>query len=99
MKTGCSILSSVLLISSLCAPAMAQQSAEAPPLVKEINNGNWLPQKEAEDLRDELYYQRHSRLHDHAARAGASAATHRRAARGQAAQVFNRHRLAAPPEP
>lgn len=29
-----------------------------PPLVKQINNGNWLPQKEAEDLRDELYYQR-----------------------------------------
>jgi hypothetical protein len=37
---------------------MAQESAEAPPLVKQINDGNWLPQKEAEDLRDELYYQR-----------------------------------------
>jgi hypothetical protein len=32
-------------------------------------------------------------------RAGASAATRRRAARGQAAQVFDRHRQAAPPEP
>jgi hypothetical protein len=31
---------------------------EAPPLVKQINNGNWLPQQEAEALRDELFYQR-----------------------------------------
>jgi hypothetical protein len=38
-------------------PANAQQPA-APPLVQQLNNGNWLPQKEAEDLRDELYYQR-----------------------------------------
>ena len=28
------------------------------PLVKELNNGNWLPQNEAEALRDELFYQR-----------------------------------------
>jgi hypothetical protein len=26
--------------------------------VKQLNNGNWLPQKEAEALRDELFYQR-----------------------------------------
>ncbi|MGC4013458.1 MAG: DUF1254 domain-containing protein [Luteolibacter sp.] len=34
--------------------------AEAPmsPLMKQLNNGNWLPQEEAESLRDELYYQR-----------------------------------------
>ena len=58
MKTGSSILTSALLISSLCSiPALAQEGA-APPLVKQLNNGNWLPQKEAEDLRDELYYQR-----------------------------------------
>ena len=36
-------------------PALAQ---EAPPLVKQLNNGNWLPQAEAEALRDELFYQR-----------------------------------------
>ena len=29
-----------------------------PPLLEQINNGNWLPQKEAEALRDELFYQR-----------------------------------------
>jgi hypothetical protein len=49
-----------MLISSLCCfvtPALAQDLPSAPPLVKQLNNGNWLPQKEAEDLRDELYYQ------------------------------------------
>lgn len=35
---------------------MAQ--APASPLIKQINNGNWLEQKEAESLRDELFYQR-----------------------------------------
>ena len=38
-------------------PAHAQQQS-APPLVQQLNNGNWLPQQEAEALRDELYYQR-----------------------------------------
>jgi hypothetical protein len=28
------------------------------PLIKQINNGNWLDPKDAESLRDELYYQR-----------------------------------------
>lgn len=28
-----------------------------PPLMEQINNGNWLPQQEAEFLRDEFYYQ------------------------------------------
>ncbi|MNZ21423.1 hypothetical protein D3C78_384960 [compost metagenome] len=36
-------------------PVSAQEAA-APPLVKQINNGNWLPKEEAEKLRDELYY-------------------------------------------
>jgi hypothetical protein len=60
MSTGKSILTSALLISSMFGvePALAQQDRTAPPLVKQINNGNWLSQKEAEDLRDELYYQR-----------------------------------------
>jgi hypothetical protein len=30
----------------------------AAPLVQQLNNGNWLPQQEAESLRDELFYQR-----------------------------------------
>jgi hypothetical protein len=34
------------------------QDASVPPLVGQLNNGNWLPQSEAEALRDELFYQR-----------------------------------------
>src|SRR5262245_46092788 len=37
-------------------PSRAEQPP-APPLVEQLNNGNWLPQEEAESLRDELYYQ------------------------------------------
>jgi hypothetical protein len=47
----------------LATSAIAQdQSKSAPaspesPILKQINHGNWLPQAEAEALRDELYYQ------------------------------------------
>lgn len=54
MKTKLTNLALGLLLSAT-ATAVAQ---EAPPLVKQINNGNWLPQQEAEALRDELFYQR-----------------------------------------
>ncbi|ODT19532.1 MAG: hypothetical protein ABS35_21465 [Kaistia sp. SCN 65-12] len=37
--------------------AWAQEAPPAPPLVKQINNGNWLPQAEAEQLVDDFYYQ------------------------------------------
>lgn len=43
---------------ALTAPFANAQDAAVPPLVKQINNGNWLPQQEAEALRDELFYQR-----------------------------------------
>jgi hypothetical protein len=46
-----------LAVASLATPATAQQPP-APPLVSQLNNGNWLPQSEAEVLRDELFYQR-----------------------------------------
>ncbi|MCY1277468.1 hypothetical protein D9M68_435170 [compost metagenome] len=48
------------LIAALAlAPVPAgAQDAPASPLVRQINNGNWLDPKEAESLRDELYYQR-----------------------------------------
>src|SRR5262249_8472018 len=36
----------------------AARAQDAPPLVKQLNNGNWLSQKDAEAFRDELYYQR-----------------------------------------
>src|SRR5262245_9490045 len=45
------------LAAGIISPLVAQEQA-APPLVKQLNNGNWLPQNEAEALRDELYYQR-----------------------------------------
>jgi hypothetical protein len=56
--TALALLTSALLTSLAAAPAVAQQDQTVPPLVKQLNNGNWLPQKEAEDLRDELFYQR-----------------------------------------
>jgi len=65
MKTEVSILASALLTSALAiavvgiieSPVFAQDQA-APPLIEQLNNGNWLPQDEAESLRDELFYQR-----------------------------------------
>lgn len=39
--------------------AQAQEkAASAPPLLQQINNGNWLDEAEAKALVDELYYQR-----------------------------------------
>src|SRR5271169_6181171 len=46
---ACAILASTL------APVGAQDQA-APPLVTLLNNGNWLPQAEADSLVDDLYY-------------------------------------------
>lgn len=45
------------LAASSAAPGHAQQPS-ASPLVTQLNNGNWLDPKEAEQLRDELFYQR-----------------------------------------
>lgn len=46
------------LSATVCLPpASAQDSQKIPPLMEQINNGNWLPQQEAETLRDEFYYQ------------------------------------------
>src|SRR5262249_27602263 len=47
----------VLAAAATFAPAWAK-SQPAPPLIQQLNNGNWLPQQEAEGLRDELFYQR-----------------------------------------
>ena len=43
---------------AILAGAEAQAQETAPPLVKQINNGNWLSEEEAQKLRDELFYQR-----------------------------------------
>jgi hypothetical protein len=47
----------LVAMATVTAPVQAQEPA-IPPLTKQINNGNWLPQEEAEALRDELFYQR-----------------------------------------
>jgi len=49
----------VSLVSLMAVPVYAQPKADesAPPLVKQINNGNWLKDDEAHALVDELYYQ------------------------------------------
>ena len=39
-------------------PTQTLMQQPAPPLVEQLNDGNWLPQEEAESLRDELFYQR-----------------------------------------
>ncbi|BCH30391.1 hypothetical protein MesoLjLc_23210 [Mesorhizobium sp. L-8-10] len=46
------------ITSMLSASSVLAQEMPAPPLVEQINNGNWLPQQEAQALRDELFYQR-----------------------------------------
>jgi hypothetical protein len=48
-------LATALLLST---PSAFAQDKSTPPLVRQINNGNWLAQQEAEALRDELFYQR-----------------------------------------
>lgn len=55
--TDCFLPAVVAVALSLgtTATSIAQ---DVPPLVKQLNNGNWLPQAEAEALRDELFYQR-----------------------------------------
>lgn len=51
-----------LVVACAALPGMggdaAAEEAPVPPLVEQLNNGNWLPQAEAEALRDELFYQR-----------------------------------------
>jgi len=49
--------SAAATIAATTIPGHAQ-NAPVPPLVKQLNNGNWLPQDEAVSLRDELFYQR-----------------------------------------
>ena len=45
--------------ATAAAPSKAQQKrTSAPPLIEQINNGNWLDQDEAVKLRNELFYQR-----------------------------------------
>jgi hypothetical protein len=51
------VAGTIAIGSMIGAPVLAQDQA-VPPLVTQLNDGNWLPQNEAEALRDELFYQR-----------------------------------------
>ncbi len=52
------LISALLAASALVAsPAFAQEGT-TPPLVRQMYGGNWPPADEAQELRDELYYQR-----------------------------------------
>ena len=52
------ILFAIMGAVALLTAAQVQAKDTAPPLVKQINNGNWLNKKEANQLRNELFYQR-----------------------------------------
>lgn len=51
-------MAAATLAMAMAAGPLWAQDAPQPPLVKLLNNGNWLPSAEAEALLDELYYQR-----------------------------------------
>jgi hypothetical protein len=53
-----SIVAAALIVAAAVTPPVQAQEPAMPPLTQQINNGNWLPQEEAEALRDELFYQR-----------------------------------------
>lgn len=60
MAPACKLPIAAALLSALLGlmPLAQAQQAPASPLVQQLNNGNWLDPKEAESLRDELFYQR-----------------------------------------
>ena len=58
MKKQLKAVFTVFCALAILAGFEAQAQEAAPPLVKQINNGNWLSEEEAQELRDELFYQR-----------------------------------------
>jgi hypothetical protein len=48
-------LSALALLSAFACLAVAQ-NVSIPPLMQQINNGNWLSQQDAEKYRDEMFY-------------------------------------------
>jgi hypothetical protein len=60
LKTGFQTAAALGFVAAAAVhtPPVNAQQPTAPPLVQQINNGNWLSQQDAEALREELYYQR-----------------------------------------
>ena len=54
--TGVLLFLIVLVTFIAASPSACAQQASMPPLMEQINHGNWLPQQDAEQLRDDLYY-------------------------------------------
>lgn len=50
------LVAALAVVLVALSPAVAQE--DLPPLMRQINNGNWLPEDEAKQLSEELYYQR-----------------------------------------
>ncbi len=48
----------LLIFAIVLASITGMNAQEIPPLMKQINNGNWLAEDEADELLNELYYQR-----------------------------------------
>lgn len=48
----------IILASALASTTVSFAQETTPPLIRQINDGNWPSAEEAQELRDELYYQR-----------------------------------------
>ncbi|VFS82991.1 Protein of uncharacterised function (DUF1254) [Kluyvera cryocrescens] len=51
------VIASAVLLALTFSPPIYATDAPLSPLMKQLNNGNWLAQDEAQSLSDELYYQ------------------------------------------
>ena len=51
-------LTMIIALACLALGAICVQAQQSPPLVEKLYNGNWPSEEEAQDLLDELYYQR-----------------------------------------
>ena len=58
MKKELRVVFALVCALAMLAGVQAQAQETAPPLVRQIYNGNWPSAKEAQQLRDELFYQR-----------------------------------------
>ena len=51
-----SLAAAAFVVMAAVTTPMHAQEPDIPPLIKQLNNGNWLPPQEAESLRDELEF-------------------------------------------
>lgn len=58
MKTLKTITARALFVLAIIVGAFSANAQEIPPLMEQINNGNWFEESEAQELVEELYYHR-----------------------------------------